>query len=398
MIDFSYDRLRAKINLDAIKANFENIKARLPLNTKIIVVLKADGYGHGARVIGNFLAENSDYYMVAVAGVREAMELRREMPEYCGYYGMGLKKPILVLGYTDPSMYETAIENDVSLTVFDSESARIISEVAESRGMCCNIHVAVDTGMRRIGFLPTDDNAEKIRIISKLPGVRITGIFTHFARADETDQYTTDVQFKRFNDFVTKLESMGVDVGMKHISNSALIMQDREKFDCVRAGIIMYGYYPSDEVDKTALKLIPAMTLSARVVNISELAPGEGISYGHTFVADRPIRVATISAGYADGISRQLSNRGYLLIHKRRCRILGRICMDQMMVDISDVEDVRIGDEAVIFGMQETAELSVEEVSALANSFNYEMICAAGKRVPRIYYENGQPVEKVDYI
>ncbi len=380
-MEYLYDRICARIDLDAIERNIENIRARLPEGTGLVGVVKADAYGHGSKEIVEQFGDKLD--MAAVACVDEGAELR---PVF--------KKPILVLGYTAPDMFGAALENDITLTVFNYESAEKMAAEALKRNKTMNVHIAVDTGMKRIGFLPTEENALVIANISKLKGVRIKGVFTHFARADERSQETTDLQMGRFTEFTERLEKLGVELGVKHISNSALIMQNREKFDVVRAGIILYGLYPSEEVDKSVLELTPAMELVTRIVNIFDLKKGEGISYGHTFVADCDKKVATLSAGYADGVKRSLSNKGYVLIKGKKAAILGRVCMDQMMVDVTDVPEAEIGDEAEIFGKH----LPVEEVSELADSFNYEMVCGVSRRVPRVYTRGGKPVFLSKYI
>lgn len=370
-MDLIFDRNCAVVNLKNIKFNAENIKKSLPDDTGIVAVVKADAYGHGADRV--FKSIENIVSGAAVASVDEGVSLRKITDKF-----------ILVLGYSSPYKYREAIENDITLTVFDEKTAKQMSDEALKCGKILNVHIAVDTGMRRIGFLPTKENAEIIKNIQdNYKGIKITGIFTHFATADEADVTFSDLQYKRFTDFVKLLENMGVNVGWKHISNSALIMQNREKFDLVRAGIILYGLYPSEFVDKKALELLPAMTFVAHVARVFTLKKGEGISYGQIFVADSDRKVATISAGYADGVFRSLSNKGFVLIHGKKANILGRVCMDQMMVDVTDIPETEVGDIAEIFGEH----LPVETISELAGSFNYEMICNVSRRVPRLYIE-----------
>lgn len=363
----NFDRICALIDLDALEKNIDNIKKLSP-ETGLIAIIKADAYGHGAKEIARFIENKVD--MAGVATVSEALEIRQVF-----------KKPIIVIGYATPNTYEEALKNDIALTVFDEETMAQISDAAKKVGKTAHVHIAVDTGMRRIGFMPTDENARIIKNMSeKFRNVQIAGIFTHFARADELERRTTDIQEENFRDFLNKLDKLGVRTGIRHIANSAMIMQkERSKYDFVRAGIILYGLYPSREVDKSVLKLEPVMTLVTHVVHVFTLKKGEGISYGHTFVAKEDMRVATLSCGYADGIKRSLSNKGYVFLNGKIANILGRICMDQMMVDVSDIPDVKKGDVAEIFGKN----IPVEEVAAIAGSFNYEMISSLTKRVER---------------
>ncbi|MCR5694555.1 MAG: alanine racemase [Clostridia bacterium] len=395
-MDPKYDRLYAAVDLSRIRGNLKNIKSSLAKGTGIIAVLKADAYGHGSRVVANYISD--DIEMAGVAGVSEALELRKEM-EGGKLYSPCFTKPILVLGYSHPSMFEDAIANDVTLTVFDEANAKELDKAARKAGKPADVHIAVDTGMHRIGFRPTDESVEAIRRISKLKNLRIKGIFSHFARADETAGVSeTDEQEKRFRSFCDKLSREGIDAGIRHISNSAAIMTGRTDYPLVRAGIVLYGNYPSGEMNKDLIELQPSLSVRARIVNVAALEKGESVSYGHTFTADKKMKIATLAAGYADGIFRSLSNKGEVVISGKRCRILGRICMDQMMADVTEVENCSVGDEALIFGELDGAVLPIEEVAAKAGSFNYELMCEIGRRMARIYYENGMPVETVNYI
>lgn len=365
----NFDRICAKIDLNALEKNIENIKKLSP-ETGLIAIIKADAYGHGAHRIAEFIEDKVD--MAAVASVNEALEIRDVF-----------KKPILVIGYASPFTYKEAIANDIILTAFNEETIEEINKTAENIGKTAKIHIAIDTGMRRIGFLPTEENAELIKnIIGKYKNIKIEGMFTHFARADEKDQSTTDIQYERYDAFSKLLKDKGVNIGIRHIANSALIMQPgKYKFDYVRAGIILYGLYPSEEVNKSELELVPVMTLVTHVVNIFTLKKGEGISYGHTFIAEKDLRVATLSCGYADGIKRSLSNKGYVYLNGKKANIIGRVCMDQMMVDISEIPDTKIGDEAEIFGKN----IPAQEIGAIAGSFNYEMVSSLTKRVEHLF-------------
>lgn len=395
-MDLRYDRLYAAVDLSRIRENLNNIKKTLGEGSGVLAVLKADAYGHGARVVANYIS--SDIEMAGVAGVSEALELRKEMAGG-RLYSPRFTKPILVLGYTHPSMFPDAIANDVTLTVFDAGNASLLDKEARKAGKTAAVHIAVDTGMRRIGFRPTEESIEAIERIAALKNVRIRGVFSHFARADETAGVCeTDRQEKLFNDFCDRLEARGIDIGMRHISNSAAIMTGRTKYPLVRAGIVLYGNYPSGEMDKSLLDLKPSLSVRARIVNVAPLKKGESVSYGHTFTAKEDMKVATLAAGYADGIFRSLSNKGEVVVAGTRCRILGRICMDQMMVDVTNAPACGTGDEALIFGVLDGAELPLEEVAKTAGSFNYELMCEIGRRMARIYFENGKPIETVNYI
>ena len=395
-MDFTYDRLYAAVDLSRIKKNLDNIKKTLAEGTGIIAGLKADAYGHGARVVANYISDEIE--MAGVAGVSEALELRKEM-RGGRLYSPRFTKPILVLGYTHPSMFEDAIRNDVTLTVFDVENAVLLNEAAKKAGVVCGVHIAVDTGMHRIGFRPSEESIPAIKTISELENVRILGIFSHFARADEKAGVSeTEKQERLFTEFCDKLEKAGIGIGARHISNSAAIMTGRSGYPLVRAGIVLYGNYPSGELDRDLLKLEPSLSVRARIVNVAVLKRGESVSYGHTFTAEKDMRIATLAAGYADGIFRSLSNKGLVVVAGVRCRIIGRICMDQMMVDVTEVPGCKAGDEALIFGEMDGAVLPIEEVAETAGSFNYELMCEIGRRMARIYFVDDKPVETVNYI
>lgn len=396
MNELKFDRVYAGIDLDNISYNLRSIKNVLRPGVRLMAVLKADAYGHGARVVANYIKDDID--VAGVAGVSEALELRREMPGG-KYYSPAFRKPILVLGYTHRTMFRDAVLNDVTLTVFDYGNAAELSRVAKELGKVADVHIAVDTGMHRIGVTPDEKGLSVVRAVAALDGVRIRGVFSHFAMADERNGTTfVEEQETLFKRFVAAMRRENIDPGVVHISNSAGIIRRIDDFDMVRAGIVLYGHYPSNEVDRSVLPLRPALSVRTRVVNVAVLKKGEGISYGHTFVADRDLVVATLAAGYADGIMRSLSARGSVLINGKLCPILGRICMDQMMVDAGPAGSVSAGDEAVIFGTGSGAELPIEDVAELCGSFNYELMCEIGRRMNRIYFKDGAAVENVSYI
>lgn len=369
-------RTWVEINVTALRRNFQNIRALLKPETKLLAVVKANGYGHGAYETAKIALENGADYL-AVAALSEALELRQK----------GITVPILVLGYVSPEGFAQAITASVSLTVFDEETAERLSEQAQKLGRTAGIHIKADTGMGRIGFPVTEEAADTVLRISRLPGLHIEGLFTHFALSDSADKSYTHRQFAAFQQFAGMLESRGVQIPLKHCANSAAIMELPEmQLDMVRSGIISYGLYPSDEVDRSRLQLTPAMRLKSRVTHIKELQPGQSVSYGCTFTAEKPMRIATVGIGYADGYSRLISNQGYAMIQGKKAPSAGRVCMDQCMFDVSGIENVQVGDEVLLFG-QEADGLTVDQVAEWMHTINYETVCLITARVPRIYVE-----------
>lgn len=381
-----YDRVWAEIDLDAIYHNVAAAKALTKAGTKLMAVIKADGYGHGAIPLAEVLDPLADAYGVAI--VEEGIELRQA----------GVNKPILVLGYTPESLYEPMLNYDIIATVYSREMAASLSETALRMGKCAKVHIKLDTGMSRIGFLPNSESLQEIQHIAAMPGIEIDGCFTHFARMDEMDKSKAETQFCRYMDFTAQMEASGIALPVKHVSNSAGIIEMPEvNLDMVRDGICIYGLYPSEEVNRERLSLTPAMQWKARVSHVKILPVGVEVGYGGTYTTMRETRVATIPVGYADGYPRSLSNRGSVLIHGRRAAILGRICMDQFMVDVTEIPEVQTGSLVTLFGRDGDAVLPVEEVANLSGSFNYEFVCDVGKRVPRVYYRQGEIVDTRDY-
>lgn len=373
-----YYRVQANINLDAVYDNVANAKKLLTPGTKMMAVIKADAYGHGAVPVAETLNPIADAYGVAI--LEEGVELRHA----------GITKPILILGYTPEPYYEPMIRYDIAAAVFTWDMAQQISDAAKRVGKPAKIHIKLDTGMNRIGFRPDGESLEIIKRIAELPFMEIEGCFTHFARMDERDKTAAGQQFRKYQDFIARMEEAGIHIPVKHVSNSAgIIEMPQVNMDMVRDGISVYGIYPSDEVDHGRLPLIPAMELKSWVSFVKTLGPGEQIGYGGTYTTTRDTRVATIPVGYADGYPRALSGKGRVLIHGQSAPILGRVCMDQFMVDVTDIPDVRQLDEVTLMGRDGNAFLSVEEVSYMAYSFPYEFVCDVGKRVPRVYYRNG---------
>lgn len=373
-----HSRVYAKIDLSAVEKNFRSMKDNLADDTQMIAVVKTDGYGHGAVAIAQLVEEYDYLWGFAVATMEEAIELRNA----------GITKPILILGYVFEEEYENLARQGVRPSVFKLSMAQELSEAAVRIHETIKIHLALDTGMTRIGFADTDKAVETITEIAKLPGLEIEGMFTHFARADELDKTDADHQLERYLAFAQKLEDAGIRIPMKHCSNSAGILEmTYANLDAVRAGIIMYGIYPSDEVNREKVKLYPAMELKSHIAYIKTVEPGVPVSYGGTFVTGRVTRIATIPVGYGDGYPRSLSNKGYVLIRGQKAPILGRICMDQFMVDVTDIPAEEL-DEVTLMGRDGDAELSVDTLGELSGRFPYEFVCAIAKRVPRVHVKS----------
>ena len=381
-----YYRVQANINLDAVYQNVKQAKKLLKPGTKLMAVIKADGYGHGAVEVAKTIDELADAYGVAI--LEEGIELRRA----------GITKPILILGFTPQPQYEAMIDYDIEAAVFQPDMAEKLSQAAVSKGKSAGIHLKLDTGMSRIGLALNDAALSDIIKIAGLPGIRIEGCFSHFARMDEADKTKAMEQFSCYCDFVRRIEDAGINIPVKHISNSAGIIEAPEvHLDMVRDGICVYGLYPSEEVQKERLPLIPAMELKAWVSYVKELDAGVEVGYGGTFTTSRRTRVATIPVGYADGYPRCLSNKGRVLIHGQSAPIIGRVCMDQFMADVTEIGDVSEGDEVTLFGRDGDAKISIEEISGMSHSFNYEFVCDVGKRVPRVFYRNGKVAGTKDF-
>ena len=377
-------RTTLQIDLDAIGSNIKKIKEKS--GVKFMAIIKADAYGHGAVEIARFTETECDFF--GVACIDEALELRYA----------GIKKPILILGATPKSRFEDAIKNGIRISIFDHEGAVEFSSKASELGINAPFHFALDTGMNRIGFKPTEESANICRDISLLPSIYAEGLFSHFACADFEDLTKTNTQKEKYFRFVSMLEERGVNIPIKHLNNSAGILDFDEHLDLVRSGIITYGLYPSDEVVKTIPDLTPAMRWESYISFLKEIDEGEEISYGGTFTTTRKTRVATIPVGYADGYPRCLSNKFYVLINGKKAPILGKICMDQLMVDVTDIPDAIKGNKVTLFGRDKDALISVEEISEAADSFNYEFICGISRRVARIYYIDGKAERSVNYL
>lgn len=385
-----YRRVHADIDLDAVLFNFDQMSRKLPKGTKIMAVVKTDAYGHGAVPLAALL-ESYDYlWGYATATIDEAVELRQA----------GIRKPILILGYTFPECYPQIVKYEIRQTVFQMDMAEELSKEAVRQNKKAYIHVKLDTGMGRIGYQTAEEAVQDTTCMKDLPMLELEGVFTHFANADTSDQEFTRKQLEKFRQMTGAMEEAGVTFSLKHCANSAGIIElPEEKFDLVRAGIISFGMWPSDEVKKDALHLKPILSLKSHVVYVKEVAPGTTVSYGCTWTANEKRKIATIPVGYGDGYPRSLSNKGYVLIKGRRAPIVGRVCMDQLMADVTDIpEEIKIGDRVTLIGQDGEESITAEELGNLSGRFNYELMCDLGNRIPRIYYQNGKIKEIRDYF
>lgn len=384
-----YIRVCAEINLDAVAYNFYNMKENLHPDTRMIAVVKTDGYGHGAVPIARMVEAYPYIWGFAVATVEEAVLLRT----------FGIVKPILILGFVFPDAYEEVVRYELRVAVFQLNIARLLAAEAVHQGKKVFIHIKVDTGMSRIGFADTLKSADEVREIAALPQVEIEGVFTHFARADEKDKTAAREQLSRFLQFTKLLEERKVKPKLLHCSNSAGIVDLKEaNLDLVRAGISIYGMYPSEEVNKLAVPLAPVMALKSHVVYVKEIQKGTAVSYGGTYVANSTRRIATIPVGYGDGYPRSLSNKGWVLIRGQRAPITGRVCMDQFMVDVTGIREVKEGDIVTLVGADGGDEITMEELGEVSGRFHYELACDIGKRVPRRFWKDGRIVGTQDYF
>ena len=367
------------LDLDAIAFNMESMRKNIDQKTGMIGVIKTDAYGHGSVPVAEAIEDYVDGYAVATAD--EAVLLRRN----------DIKKMILILGVTHPSRYQELIEEEIRPTIFTMEQAKPLSDMAVRLKKTAKIHLALDTGMRRIGMEVDEAGADLAAAINSLPGIEIEGLFTHFSRADEKEKTSAMSQLGRYLHFVELLKERGIEIPMKHCSNSAGIIRVPEaNLNAVRAGITIYGIYPSNEVERDIVKLIPAMELKSHISYIKTVEPGAAFSYGGTFTAKKEMKVATIPVGYADGYPRSLSNKGWVLIHGKKAPILGRVCMDQFMVDITKIPDAKAGDEVTLIGKDGKEFISIEKFGDLSGRFSYEFACDISKRVPRVYIKDGK--------
>ena len=376
----NYNRVYAKIDLDAIRGNLHAIKALLAPDTRIIAVIKTDAYGHGAVAVAQTIHSEDCLFGFAVATAEEAFELRSH----------GITKPVLILGYVFPEHYPMLVAHQIRPAVFTLETAVQLSQSAREQKKDIPIHIKIDTGMSRIGMQADAQSADTIAQIASLPHIVTEGMFTHFARADEADKTAALKQLAQFNQMIGLTKKAGVPIRYCHCANSAAIIDlPQANMDLVRAGIILYGLWPSDEVHKDRIRLQPALELVSHVVYVKRLEAGRSVSYGGTYTAREPRMIATIPVGYGDGYPRSLSNKGCVLIHGQRAPVTGRVCMDQFMVDVTDIPDVKTGDRVILAGRDGAQTLTLEELGDLSGRFNYEFACGLSKRIPRVFYKNG---------
>lgn len=384
-----YSRICAVVDLDAVEYNIEMMRKNIDDSTGMMAVIKMDGYGHGAAPIAKMLEKKEYIWGFAAATPDEALALRRR----------NIRKPLLVLGCVFPEQHKEMIMQEIRMTVYTEEMARDISKLAVSLGRKAYIHIKLDTGMSRLGFMACEESVEVIERISSMPNLVLEGLYTHFARADETEKEFTEKQMKDYLHVKQMLQEKGIVFPYCHCSNSAGIIDVRKaNMDLVRAGIAAYGLYPSEDVKKSAVPLKPAMELISHVSHVKWVEAGTPVSYGGTYVTTRKTKIATIPVGYGDGYPRSLSGKGYVLIHGRRAPILGRVCMDQFMADVTEIPEVKFGDQVILIGNDGAERLPVEVLSSLSGRFNYEFVCNLGKRIPRTYLSGGRIVEQMDYF
>ena len=378
------NRVKAVISLDAVEQNFREMRKNIAEDTKMIAVVKADAYGHGAVPIAHLIEDYDYIWGFAAATAEEAVHLRQA----------GITKPILILGIVFDEYFPELVQYDIRPAVCEYDEAKKLSDEAVLQNKTVHIHIALDTGMTRIGYADIPESVEEIKKIAELPNLEIEGMFTHFARADEYDRSPAMVQLERYQDFSKRVEEAGVDIPLHHCSNSAGIIRVPEaNLSIVRAGITIYGIYPSSEVERDIVKLAPVMELKSHITYVKDVPAGAAISYGGTYVADKKRRVATIPVGYADGYPRQLSNQGWVLIHGKKAPILGRVCMDQFMADVTEIDNVKKGDEVTLLGRDGDEFISIEEMGDLCGRFSYEFACDISPRVPRVYIKDGKEAE-----
>ena len=379
-----FDNTYVRIDLDIIQQNFQAVCEKV--GVPVMAIVKADAYGHGAVQVARLLEGKCAFF--GVSSMLEALELRQA----------GLHTPILILGQTPVKAFPLAIREGIRPAIFHYEAAVALSEAAQEAGMEAPFHFAVDTGMSRIGFQATRESADLCAKIASLPGLKAEGLFSHFATADCADLTRSRIQEEKFLAFDAMLKQRGVEVPIRHLDNSAGLMNFSTHYEMVRSGIVTYGLYPSHEVDPALLALEPALSWHSRVTHINLLPPGREISYGGTYVTTKPTRVATIPVGYADGYRRSLSGKFYVLIRGKRAPILGRICMDQMMVDVTDIPDCALNDKVVLVGRDGDEVITMEAIAEAADSFTYEFVGGISRRVPRLYRRGGHTVHSVHYL
>ncbi len=388
-MDYKFTRTWAEINLDNIAHNVKEIQRVAGKRTEIMAVVKADAYGHGVLETVNTLVE-SGCSRLAVSMLDEAIQLRQ----------IGINIPILVLSHTNPLRVDELIKYNITQTIYSHDIAKLLSDEAVRQGTKASVHIKIDTGMSRVGFPPGYSAVKAVSEIQKLPGIIVEGIFTHFAAADEKDKNFTFHQAELFDSIISELNRIGILIPIRHVANSAAIIQYPEyAMEMVRPGIILYGIYPSKQVDRSVLELKPAMTLKTTIAMVKWVEENTSISYGRKFFTNRKSKIATIPVGYADGYSRLLTGKGRVLVKGQFAPVVGSICMDQCMVDVTNIEgDIKTGDEVVLLGKQGACEITAEELADHIGTIPYEIVCIIGKRIPRVYFKNGEIVNVLNYL
>ncbi|MBF8983389.1 alanine racemase [Lutibacter sp. B2] len=377
-----------EINLDHLAYNMRQIRKTVHKDIKVGAVIKADGYGHGAVEIADTLLENGAQWLI-VATLSEAVQLRKKYKEV----------PILILGYTPNEVAEVVIENELSQTVYNLSQAQYYNDIAKKLCKKVKIHIKIDTGMNRLGFQPNDDSIKTIKKISNLSNVMIEGMFTHFAAADQLDKSFTQIQYNRFEDVFKSLQREGVSIPIKHVGNSAAIMDlPSMHLDMVRAGIILYGLYPSNEVNMESLTLKPVLSVKARITHVKNVDEGVGIGYGLTYSTSKSSKIATLPVGYADGFTRMLSGKGEVLVKGHKVPIVGRICMDQCMINVTVLDEIHSNDEVILIGSDGKNSISADDIAKKLDTINYEIVCMIGRRVPRVYIKDQKIIKIKDYL
>ena len=380
----NFDNTYVKIDLDVIESNIDAIREQVGVD--VMAVIKADAYGHGAVQVARLLQDKCSFF--GVSSILEAMELRRA----------GIYNPILILGQTPIRAFPTLVQAEIRPTIFHYDAAVALSNAAQLLGKEAAFHLAVDTGMSRIGFQATEEDADICAEIASLPGLVCEGIFSHYATADCEDLSKSRAQAELFDKFCQMMTDRGVEIPIRHMDNSAGLMNFSNHYELVRSGIVTYGMYPSDEVNPQLLNIRPALQWLSRVTHVKTLPAGREISYGGTYVTTKETRVATVPVGYADGYRRCLSGNFYVLIRGKKAPILGRVCMDQMMVDVTDIPDVTLNDRVVLVGKSGDEEITMEQLAAAMDTINYEVVCGISRRVPRVYCRRGKTVHSVHYL
>lgn len=383
-----YQRVTAEIDLDAVAYNIRNIRERVNKNSKIMGIVKADAYGHGAVEVSKVLLYNGADWL-GVAMIDEAIQLRQN----------NIMVPILILGYTLETKIDDVVRYDIIQTVFSYDMAKLVSDAAVKQNKIAKIHIKVDTGMGRIGFMPDENIGEEVLKISKLPNIEINGIFTHFSTSDETDKSFTRLQIERFKYAIDEIEKRGINLPVKHCANSAAIMDLEDLgFNMVRAGVILYGMYPSDDVKKENLSLKPVMSIKTHISYVKNVGVGVPLSYGRTYYTDKESVIATVPVGYADGYIRRMQKGGRVIVNGHYAPIVGRVCMDQFMIDVTDIPDVKPGDDVILMGSDGNISITADKIAKVLDTINYEVVCMIGKRVPREYIKNNKTIKTVNFI